>query len=236
MGVRERFINSIEYLRKLGFFEEYSNLTSEEIFEKVKGWSRWVSWDEKEWEKDSDFNVDRYALAIDSKRSLSLLIKWDDTFYPEKRCAETLEKLASFSRGAFQPTGIEYEEVKEWTDREKSWPEKYEVSVHFKFRGQRRTIKFPFSHEWLGIDEVLAQINHLIRDTEYQYYLYGDYYRGLGGGEFAEAYVLTKKEVRKLVKERGWELYHPVLIGGRTRALKIPARRNRGTSRASKAH
>jgi len=49
----------------------------------------------------------------------------------------------------------------------------------------------------------------------------------LGGGEFAGAYVLTKKEVRKLVKERGWELYHPVLIGGRTRGLKIQARRNR---------
>jgi len=28
MDIRKRFINSIEYLRKLGFFEEYSNLTS----------------------------------------------------------------------------------------------------------------------------------------------------------------------------------------------------------------
>ena len=235
MSVKERFISSIEYLRKLGFFEEYSNLTSEEIFEKVKGWSRWVSWDEKGWEKDSDFNVDTFALAIDSKRCLFLLVEWDDTFYPEKRCMETLEKLASISKGVFQPTDIEYEEVKEWTDREKSWPEKYEVKVHFKFGNQRKTIMFPFSREWLWIDDVLAQINRLIRDTGYQYYSYGDYYKG--SGSLVEIFFLTKKEVEKLTSERGWELYHPVLIGEKTRILKIPAAgRGRDINRASKAH
>jgi len=33
--LRKRFIDSIEYLRKMGFFQDYSNLTSEEILEKI---------------------------------------------------------------------------------------------------------------------------------------------------------------------------------------------------------
>ncbi|MCX8184127.1 MAG: hypothetical protein N3F08_06905, partial [Crenarchaeota archaeon] len=87
MGVRERFIESIEYLRKMGFFEEYVNLSSEEIFERVKERAGWVvSWKEDEWKRKSDFNVDTLALAVDSRRNLSLLVEWDDTFYPEQRC------------------------------------------------------------------------------------------------------------------------------------------------------
>ncbi|MGC8832137.1 MAG: hypothetical protein ACP5PQ_06120 [Thermoproteota archaeon] len=35
-SVEQRFIESITYLRKLGFFEDYSNLSSEEIFEKMR--------------------------------------------------------------------------------------------------------------------------------------------------------------------------------------------------------
>lgn len=36
MNVKEQFINSIEFLRKMDFFKEYSNLSSEEIFERMK--------------------------------------------------------------------------------------------------------------------------------------------------------------------------------------------------------
>ncbi|MEM2921089.1 MAG: hypothetical protein QXF26_02090 [Candidatus Bathyarchaeia archaeon] len=223
MGVRERFIESVKYLRKLGFFEEYSNLSSEEIFEKVKERASWViPWKEEEWKKKNDFNFDTLALTVDSRRNLLLLVEWDDTFYPEQRCWETLERLSSISRGIFQPTDIEYEEIKGWTNREKEkWPEKYEVMVHFTFKSRRRTIKFPFSHEWLGVDEVLAQINRLIRDTGYQYYSYGGYYKG-NGGSFVGVIVLTKREVRKLTTERGWVLYHPVLLQEKVKVLKVP--------------
>ncbi|MBO3797613.1 MAG: hypothetical protein QXI42_09605 [Thermoproteota archaeon] len=33
--LRKRFVDSIDYLRKMGFFQDYSNLSSEEIFEKI---------------------------------------------------------------------------------------------------------------------------------------------------------------------------------------------------------
>ncbi|MBO3842915.1 MAG: hypothetical protein FGF48_10975 [Candidatus Brockarchaeota archaeon] len=123
------------------------------------------------------------------------------------------ERLASISMGIFQPAAIEYEEVKGWTNSEKEiWLDKYEITIHFTFKSKRQTIKFPFSHEWLGIDQVLAQINCIIRDAGHQYYSYGSYYKG-SGSSFVGVVVLTKREVRKLVKERRWELYHPVLLG-----------------------
>lgn len=33
--LRKRFIESIDYLRKMDFFKDYSNLSSEEIFERI---------------------------------------------------------------------------------------------------------------------------------------------------------------------------------------------------------
>jgi hypothetical protein len=33
--LRKRFIDSINCLRRMGFFQDYSNLTSEEILEKI---------------------------------------------------------------------------------------------------------------------------------------------------------------------------------------------------------
>ena len=33
--LRKRLVDSIDYLRKMGFFEDYSNLSSEEILEKI---------------------------------------------------------------------------------------------------------------------------------------------------------------------------------------------------------
>ncbi len=35
LELRKRFIESIEYLRKMGFFEDYSGLSSEEILERI---------------------------------------------------------------------------------------------------------------------------------------------------------------------------------------------------------
>lgn len=61
MGARERFIDSIEYLKKMRIFEDHSNLTSEEIFEKVMEGSIMLGNVEKEgrkWAKESDFGID----------------------------------------------------------------------------------------------------------------------------------------------------------------------------------
>lgn len=33
--LRKRFVDSLDYLRKMDFFKDYSNLTSEEILEKI---------------------------------------------------------------------------------------------------------------------------------------------------------------------------------------------------------
>ncbi|MBO3769291.1 MAG: hypothetical protein JTT15_02650 [Candidatus Brockarchaeota archaeon] len=43
MGARECFIKPIEYLRKIRFFEEYSDSYSEEIFERLRNFQGYFS-------------------------------------------------------------------------------------------------------------------------------------------------------------------------------------------------
>lgn len=99
MDIRKRFINSIEYLRKLGFFEEYSNLTSEEIFEKISEGSillKDLDKEEEEWAKESDFDIDTLVAIKDRKR----LGGMDVEVSPYQGFAEKiLKEIATISRG-----------------------------------------------------------------------------------------------------------------------------------------
>jgi hypothetical protein len=189
MNVRERFINSIEYLRKLGFFEEYSNLTSEEIFERISEGSillKDLDEEEEEWARKSDFKMDTLVAIKDRKRLWGM----DVEISPYQGFAEeTFKEIAAISRGVFQPKDIE-EEWLGWGSR-----------IHFTFRGERHTLDFRFNYDFLDVGSIMMKINDLIKDTGYQYYEIL-----VDSGQCVFAIVLTKWEAEKLVKERCWRL------------------------------
>lgn len=65
--VKQRFIESITYLRRLGFFEEYSDLTSERILEKLE--SGWGGSFGEDWMRKKTFEIDRFLAASDTRRT-----------------------------------------------------------------------------------------------------------------------------------------------------------------------
>lgn len=71
--MRQHFIESITYLRKLGFFEEYSNLSSKEIFEKMREKSIMLkNLKEEDWMKESTYEIDSFVATDDRKRVFRL--------------------------------------------------------------------------------------------------------------------------------------------------------------------
>jgi hypothetical protein len=207
--VKDRFIDSIDYLRGMGFFEEYRNLTSEEIFKEIKNgeigrdWLEW--WGPKVWppEKeeivppwrsyDEPYEYDYYIACHDIKRMF--FGSWEGYTPGEGNSKELLEKLVQISRGAFNPTDVR--EGKKIFGRKHTW---WKVPVYFKFRGQEYSDEFIYSAS-INIDSVAGRINELIKDTGYQYYRIC-----LFDSSNLSVVVLTEEEVKKLVEERGWEL------------------------------
>ncbi len=196
MDVRERFIESIEYLRKLGFFEEYSNLTSEEIFERLKEKSI-IQIEKEDWSKESDFEIDRFVAIFDEKRV------WGGEFdYPPNPGVglKFLNGLANISRGVFQPMNareeyrLEEDETKPfrfWT----GW-----CRVYFTYRREERMLEFFWNEKnrW-QFGHALNDLNWMIKHTGYRYYQirHPDMYLFV---------VLKPEEARKLRNERGWVL------------------------------
>ncbi|MCX8182790.1 MAG: hypothetical protein N3D12_06710, partial [Candidatus Methanomethyliaceae archaeon] len=93
--LRKRFIDSIEYLKKLDFFQDYSHLSSEEILEKIFSgeinymywWREWgkerhpaplwgrilrksIERDENSWMKSSNAEIDYCIIPFDTKRAI----------------------------------------------------------------------------------------------------------------------------------------------------------------------
>lgn len=188
MGARERFISSIEYLRRMGFLGDYSNMTSEEIFEEISRNDillKDLEKKEEKWARKSDFEVDMYILVSDKKRVWGR----DTEIDPNPGVAtEIFNEIVEISKEVFQPTDVE-EEWLGWGAR-----------IHFNFMGKRHTVNFPFYVDYLDINQVMREINSLIKDTGYQYYKILDH------GQFVFAVMLTKEEAGKLIRERGWKL------------------------------
>lgn len=121
--LRKRLIDSIEYLRKMDFFKDYSNISSEEILDKILGEEIKYSiswWGEEEgllhsgtvmdfydreryWTKASDFEIDRELIRFDSKR---VILEEVETVIDAKMGIAILNRLARISRGVFQPTNV----------------------------------------------------------------------------------------------------------------------------------
>jgi|GEM_PF-1874640 len=132
--LRKRLIDSIEYLRKMDFFEDYSSLSSEEILDKIfsgeicyeDAWwvdreitghpQRWqgqalvesLREHEDIWLKDRVSEFDYKIALFDVKRAF----EEDPETMPEKGMGiMLLKRFARISRGVFNPTDIR----EEWT-------------------------------------------------------------------------------------------------------------------------
>jgi len=205
--LEKRFIDSIGYLRGMDFFQDYSNLSSQEILEKIfrGGICYPISWWDEEkghlygtylvvdfernwrrWMKASDFEIDRELAPFDTKRVVLEDVK---TVVSEKIGGVMLKRLARISRGIFQPTNIS----SKWLASGEKWSIQ---QVSFDFRDKRHTIEIALRHDYIE-DMGLGELNELIRDTGYQYYQVKN--------ELIMVVVLTKEEAEKLKKERGWE-------------------------------
>ncbi|MBO3810215.1 MAG: hypothetical protein FGF50_11580 [Candidatus Brockarchaeota archaeon] len=214
--LRKRFVDSLDYLRKMDFFQDYSHLSSEEILEGIFGgeidykywWEEWekkparkrgvvakrsIEEQESLWMKSSNAGIDYYIIPFDTKR----VIREDPetgAFSKEMGIA-ILARLARISRSAFQPTNVS----SRWmVDPEYKWSVQ---EVNFDFKGRRHSIQIVLQHDYF-MDIGLKELNEIIEDTGYQYYLLAT--------EDIIIVVLTKEEVEKLMRERGWNFKYEV--------------------------
>lgn len=201
MGVRERFIESIDYLRKLGFFEEYSGLTSEEIFEKiseVKTFLKNLDEEGHTWMGKSVFEIDRCVALFDNKRVWEVESKYYVTRPQLGVGQHFLNKLAGISRGVFKPTDIR-EECETEKGAEGRLNSGY-CRVYFTYGGKEELVEFlwDWRNGW-DLFPALQKLNRILKGTGYRYYRIYE----LGVYYFI---VLRPWEVGKLKKERRWEL------------------------------
>ncbi|MEM2088863.1 MAG: hypothetical protein QXF52_09390 [Thermoproteota archaeon] len=141
--LRKRFVGSIEYLRKMDFFKDYSNLSSEEILERIfrgeidYGVDWFVEeWPEEKWRKErthgqilkewiekSKEHEEYWMKASDFKVDLEMasfdikriFIEDPEAVIREGICKMLLKKLSRISRGVFNPRYIK-EEILEWDE------------------------------------------------------------------------------------------------------------------------
>ncbi|MBO3798061.1 MAG: hypothetical protein QXO47_01400 [Thermoproteota archaeon] len=143
--LRKRLIDSIEFLRKMDFFKDYSNLSSEEILEKIFSGEidyrpQWFAeeWTEEEWRKKREEgrtwgqllkrsleeHEESWMKASNLKVDLKLasfdtkrvFAEEPETFISYGICKILLKKLSRISRGVFNPTDVR-EEIVEWSGK-----------------------------------------------------------------------------------------------------------------------
>lgn len=197
-GLRKRFIGSIDYLRRMGFFQDYSNLTSEEILERIfSGNGKWleesIEEHEDSWAKVPDSEIDVSVLMFDNNR---VMVQYAEAMVGKGLGISILKRLEAISRGIFQPTDIREEWIKTDMEFGSEWQS---FKVSFKFRNKTHNLKIALHEDYLK-SLGLKKINGLIKDTGYQYYEFS-------GGDMMDIkiVVLTKEEKEKLKRERGWK-------------------------------
>ncbi|MEM3388156.1 MAG: hypothetical protein QXU47_09295 [Candidatus Bathyarchaeia archaeon] len=216
--LKKRLVDSIDYLRKMDFFKDYSNLTSEEILEKIfrgeLNYSYWYDeWEEKHpppggaskyitnhgilLRQSLDEYEDHWMRHSDAEIDYSIIpydmkrtvIEEPETMPDDEMGKAILSRLARISRGIFQPENIE----SKWATHHRKW---LVQEVSFDFKGERHTIQIVIRYDWIE-DMGLEELNKILEDTGYQYYQIDD--------EYIKVVMLTKEEAEKLKKERGWK-------------------------------
>ncbi|MBO3842933.1 MAG: hypothetical protein FGF48_11065 [Candidatus Brockarchaeota archaeon] len=230
--LRKRFIDSIEYLRKMDFFKDYSDLTSEEILEKIFEGEidyevHWFveTWPEEEqrkergtrgrylresleeredyWMNASDFKVDEELSFFDVHR---VFVEDTKAVIRKGMCEILLRKLARISRDVFNPRYIR-EEMLKWEEPPPALGKAYFSGgwifrILFEFRGKEHLVEFYSDGKYLFMNPAIKMINELIKDTGYQYYHIPDF-------DYTVYGVFSEDEAVKLKRERGWKLYLP---------------------------
>lgn len=163
--VRERFIDSLNYLRKMDFFKDYSNLTSEEILNKIfyneinyaSGWNYEepsISPPHNVWEPiphgfylqcSIEEKPEHWVGASDFEIDLDLIpfdtkrvvVEPSETWIDDNMGPAMLRRLARISRGVFRPTNIS----SKWLIRPRERRERSVQEVSFNFRGERYSIQ-----------------------------------------------------------------------------------------------
>jgi hypothetical protein len=229
--LKKRLINSIDFLRGMDFFKDHSNLSSEEILEKIFNGeidyeTQWfveeeskrrskershgayfkerLDEHEKEYMKKSTAEIDRDIAFFDAQRTF---VEDLETVIRRGIAICLVKKLARISRGIFQFTDIR-EEILEWRGKPPSALRKsyFGKGCHFKayfwFKGDEQMLEFYSDADFLYLDSAIRKINELIKDTGYRYY-------SPFNVDYLNYVVLSKEEVEKLMKERGWRLFLP---------------------------
>ncbi len=231
--LRKRFVNSIEYLRRMDFFKGYSDLTSDEILDKIFNGETdydvdWFveTWPKKErgargrylresleehedyWMKASDFDVDKKLSFFDVKR---VFVEDVEVVIEKDMCEILLRKLARISRGVFNPRYIG-EEMLEW-DEEPPPALKAALGKWCSYAGWIFKVFFEFRGK-----------EHLMEFYSNRDYLYMDpaikkinelikdagyQYYAISDLDYTVYAVFSEGEAEKLEKERGWKLYLP---------------------------
>ncbi|MEM3958281.1 MAG: hypothetical protein QXO47_08790 [Thermoproteota archaeon] len=227
--LRKRFVNSMRFLREMGFFQDYSNLSSEEILDKILNGeidlkSQWFveEWSEEMrsklrsgtfgsdleeheeyWMKASDSEIDLWLAFFDMKR---VFVEDPEAVIREGICKSLMKKLARISRGVFNPTYVR-EEMSKWRQKPPpAWMKPhfdwgFIFKVYFKFRDREHSVEFYSASDFIDMNPAVKRINELIKDTGYQYYCLHD-------TDQIIYVVLSKDEVEELTK-RGWKLSLP---------------------------
>ncbi|MBO3797463.1 MAG: hypothetical protein QXI42_06560 [Thermoproteota archaeon] len=224
--LRKRFVDSIEYLRKMDFFRDYSNLSSEEIFDRIlNGEMEYMDWWE-EWKKEHPVEggaggkSNFYPYSHGS--SLLISIEKNQASWMKKSDAKIDYEMIQFdtkrvmvedpeTRGFIDEMGIAIINRLSRISRgifqpisvSSRWtlpPElKWCVNeVSFDYKGRRHTIQIVLRHDFIE-DMGLRELNEIIEDTGYQYYQINE--RDV---DYYVVVVLTKEEAEKLERERGW--------------------------------
>ena len=228
--LRKRFVDSIEYLRKMDFFKDYSDLSSEEILERIfngeinYAYSWWKEWRESilhSQEGKSSFYTPLEGVLLkesleeyedDWMKSSDAEIDCNIISFDTKRAIEEKSEtvvddnlgVTMLKRLARISRGIFQPTNISWrwlTPDESKWSIQ---EVSFDFKGSRHAIQIVLKHDYIE-DMGLAELNELIEDTGYKYYQVEckDIMRII-------VVVLTKEEAEKLRKERGWEFEYIV--------------------------
>lgn len=172
-------MEAVHYYRQMGFFEKFSNLSDEELVNKLR------EVDEFSMKSGEDLDL----LSIDKDR-----VWWEDmeadVFAENKVYVDTLKGWSRIARGAFKPTKI----TETWRGEEGP------VKVEFTLDGIRHCINPEFLEDWLDLEPVLKKVNELILGSGYQFMVSNDI-----GDQTAYIVVLTEEEKEKLKHERELE-------------------------------
>lgn len=181
IAIKNWVIQTVQYYRKINFFEQYNDLSDEELANTLKRLCQ---------KEDSitggifDGRNDSEVLRYDKQRilevSLDALYGDDPGEYSFDVAFDTLESWANISREAFQPVDIRNVD---------------EHLVEFALNGTLHTLD-----PWEDPGELAPQINPLITQTGYQFEVWNQHPDCIVA-------VLSSEEKQKLQSERNWVFY-----------------------------